>query len=78
MAVNLDACIQCNRCVRACREEQVNDVIGYAMRGSHSEICSEEKQIQDIVIFPVMVRGVSLPCNNTHQLIPLAHLPLGR
>ena len=38
MAVNLDACIQCNRCVRACREEQVNDVIGYALRGSHSEI----------------------------------------
>ncbi len=38
MLVNLDACIQCNRCVRACREEQVNDVIGYAMRGSHSEI----------------------------------------
>ena len=32
MAVNLDACIQCNRCVRACREEQVNDVIGYAHR----------------------------------------------
>ena len=38
MAVNLDACIQCNRCVRACREEQVNDVIGYAFRGSHSAI----------------------------------------
>jgi len=38
MAVNLDACIQCNRCVRACREEQVNDVIGYARRGSHSAI----------------------------------------
>jgi len=38
MAVNLDACIQCNRCVRACREEQVNGVIGYAMRGSESEI----------------------------------------
>jgi formate dehydrogenase major subunit len=38
MAVNLDTCIQCNRCVRACREEQVNDVIGYAMRGSHSQI----------------------------------------
>ena len=38
MAVNLEACIQCNRCVRACREEQVNDVIGYALRGSHSEI----------------------------------------
>ena len=38
MAVNLDACIQCKRCVRACREEQVNDVIGYALRGTHSEI----------------------------------------
>ena len=38
MAVNLDACIQCNRCVRACREEQVNDVIGYARRGADSQI----------------------------------------
>jgi len=38
MAVNLDACIQCTRCVRACREEQVNDVIGYAMRGNSSQI----------------------------------------
>jgi formate dehydrogenase major subunit len=38
MAVNLDACIQCTRCVRACREEQVNDVIGYAHRGAHSAI----------------------------------------
>ena len=38
MAVNLDACIQCNRCVRACREEQVNDVIGYAHRGASSQI----------------------------------------
>ncbi|HXR58588.1 MAG TPA: 2Fe-2S iron-sulfur cluster-binding protein, partial [Burkholderiales bacterium] len=36
IAVNLDACIQCTRCVRACREEQVNDVIGYAYRGDHS------------------------------------------
>ena len=38
ITVNLDACIQCTRCVRACREEQVNDVIGYAYRGKHSEI----------------------------------------
>ena len=38
MAVNLDACIQCNRCVRACREEQVNDVIGYAHRGANGQI----------------------------------------
>jgi formate dehydrogenase major subunit len=34
--VHLDACIQCTRCVRACREVQVNDVIGYAFRGSHA------------------------------------------
>ena len=38
MTVNLDACIQCTRCVRACREEQVNDVIGYAFRGAQSKI----------------------------------------
>jgi formate dehydrogenase major subunit len=38
IAVNLDACIQCTRCVRACREVQVNDVIGYAGRGEHSKI----------------------------------------
>ena len=38
IAVNLDACIQCTRCLRACREEQNNDVIGYANRGSHSLI----------------------------------------
>ena len=38
MAVNLASCIQCTRCVRACREEQVNDVIGYASRGAASKI----------------------------------------
>ncbi len=38
IAVNLDACIQCTRCLRACREEQVNDVIGYAFRGAHAKI----------------------------------------
>jgi len=38
MRVNLDACIQCNLCVRACREVQVNDVIGMAGRGRDSQI----------------------------------------
>ncbi len=38
MAVNLDACINCTLCVRACREVQVNDVIGMAHRGSHAKI----------------------------------------
>ncbi len=38
IAVNLSACIQCTRCLRACREIQVNDVIGYAHRGAESLI----------------------------------------
>ncbi|HEX6940512.1 MAG TPA: formate dehydrogenase subunit alpha [Longimicrobiales bacterium] len=38
IAVRLDACIQCTRCVRACREVQGNDVIGYAGRGAHARI----------------------------------------
>ena len=38
MAVDLDACVHCNLCVRACREVQVNDVIGMAGRGHHEKI----------------------------------------
>ncbi|MBB3191238.1 formate dehydrogenase subunit alpha [Halomonas cerina] len=38
MNVNLDACIECNLCVRACREVQGNDVIGLAHRGAASKI----------------------------------------
>ena len=38
MSVNLDACIHCNLCVRACREVQVNDVIGMAGRGHDAKI----------------------------------------
>jgi len=38
MHVNLDACINCNLCVRACREVQVNDVIGMSYRGHGSKI----------------------------------------
>ena len=38
ISVNLDACIQCTRCLRACREVQGNDVIGYAGRGAHARI----------------------------------------
>ncbi len=38
MAVQLDSCIQCNLCVRACREVQVNDVIGMAARGHNEKI----------------------------------------
>lgn len=38
MRVNLDACIHCNLCVRACREVQVNDVIGMSGRGHDAKI----------------------------------------
>jgi len=38
MAVQLDACIHCGLCVRACREVQVNDVIGMAGRGHLEKI----------------------------------------
>ena len=38
MAVQLDACIHCTLCVRACREVQVNDVIGMAGRGHGEKI----------------------------------------
>lgn len=38
IGVNLDACIHCGRCVRACREEQVNDVIGWHGRGEQTRI----------------------------------------
>ncbi|MCB1863628.1 MAG: 4Fe-4S dicluster domain-containing protein, partial [Gammaproteobacteria bacterium] len=38
IAVKLDACIQCTRCLRACREVQANNVIGYAGRSAGSRI----------------------------------------
>ena len=36
IAVNLDACISCNLCVRACRDVQVNDVLGMGGRGHNT------------------------------------------
>ena len=38
ISVNLDACINCGLCVRACREVQANDVIGMAFRGAGSKV----------------------------------------
>ncbi len=38
MDVDLNACINCDLCVRACREVQSNDVIGMAQRGSQAKI----------------------------------------
>ncbi|WP_425081425.1 formate dehydrogenase subunit alpha [Ruegeria arenilitoris] len=42
MRVNLDACINCNLCVRACRDVQVNDVIGMAGRGHTSQVVFDQ------------------------------------
>jgi formate dehydrogenase major subunit len=42
ITVNLDACIQCTRCVRACRDAQVNDVIGLALRGEGAKIVFDQ------------------------------------
>jgi formate dehydrogenase major subunit len=42
MTVNLSACIQCTRCLRACREEQGNDVIGLAFRGGQARIVFDQ------------------------------------
>jgi formate dehydrogenase major subunit len=38
ISVGLDACINCGLCERACREVQVNDVIGMAHRGHRARI----------------------------------------
>jgi len=38
MAVQLDSCILCGLCVRACREIQGNDVIGIEGHGAHARI----------------------------------------
>ena len=45
MRVALDACIHCNLCVRACREVQVNDVIGMAFRGHRSKIVFDQDDL---------------------------------
>ena len=36
MTVDLNACIQCGLCIRACRDVQVNDVLGMSGRGNNS------------------------------------------
>jgi formate dehydrogenase major subunit len=40
--VRLEACIQCTRCVRACRDVQGNDVLGLAGRGGGAHIVFDQ------------------------------------
>src|SRR5260221_10665605 len=77
MAVNLDACIQCTRCVRACREEQVNDVIGYAFRGGESKIVfdfddpmGESTCVACGECVQACPTGALAPAKNAYQVIP--------
>jgi formate dehydrogenase major subunit len=72
MAVNLDACIQCNRCVRACREEQVNDVIGYANRGAHSQIVFDLND--PMGLSSCVACGECVQACPTGALMPKAHV----
>jgi formate dehydrogenase major subunit len=68
--VHLDACIQCKRCVRACREEQVNDVIGYAFRGGHSKIVFD--------LDDPMGESTCVACGECVQACPTGALTLPR
>src|SRR5258708_32988919 len=68
MTVNLDACIQCTRCVRACREEQVNDVIGYAFRRLDSKVVFDfDDPMGESTCVP---SGESLQARPTRPLAP--------
>jgi len=42
LAVNLNACIQCSNCIRACQDLQSNDVLGMFGRGARSTIAFDQ------------------------------------
>jgi len=52
MTVNRDACIQCTRCIRACRETQGNDVLGLAFRGGHAQIVFDQNDPLGAPVWP--------------------------
>ena len=66
IAVHLDACIQCTRCLRACRDEQANDVIGLASRGQHAKIVFD--------IDDAMAASTCVACGECVQACPTGAL----
>ncbi len=42
LAVNLEACIHCTNCVRACQDLQSNDVLGMAGRGARTHVSFDQ------------------------------------
>lgn len=42
LAVNLNACIHCTNCVRACQDLQSNDVLGMAYRGPKTKVIFDQ------------------------------------
>jgi formate dehydrogenase major subunit len=77
ITVNMDACIQCTRCVRACREEQNNDVIGLALRGAHSKIVfdlndpmGESTCVACGECVEACPTGALMPANDVGMLVP--------
>jgi len=70
IAVNLDACITCGLCVRACREVQMNDVIGMAGRGAHAKVVFDFDN--------AMGRSTCVACGECVQACPTgALMPAG-
>jgi len=77
ITVNMDACIQCTRCVRACRDEQNNDVIGLAMRGTHTQIVfdlddpmGESTCVACGECVEACPTGALMPADNVGMLVP--------
>ena len=66
MRVALDACINCNLGVRACREVQVNDVIGMAFRGHNAKIVFDQDD--------PMVASTCVACGECVQACPTGAL----
>src|SRR5499427_7642292 len=66
IAVNLDACINCGLCVRACREVQMNDVIGMAYRGHGAKVVFDFDE--------AMGRSTCVACGECVQVCPTGAL----